>query len=151
MDPVSALGIAAAVAQFLQFAGSLVSQSHEIYVEGALVDHVECENAAKRLENLAKEVQSSLGDLNGLHKLSVDAQALRVICLRCGKLSADLISRLNQLRVGGKHRRWNSVRQALKTVCTRDRIEGVAAQLASCREELNQHLIASIRYVAILS
>jgi hypothetical protein len=150
MDPLSALGIAAAVAQFLQFAGSLVSGSQQVYAEGALADHVECEKATRRLESLAKEVQSSLNDLSGLGKLSNDAKALRVICVRCSKLSEDLISRLNELRVDGKHRRWNSFRQALKSVCTQDKIEDIAAKLASCKDELNSHLIASIKYVTHL-
>jgi hypothetical protein len=145
MDPVSALGVAAAVAQFLQFAGSLVSESQQIYAEGALVDHIECENATRRLDSLVNEVRSSLGDLDSLGKLSNDAEALRVICVRCSKLSDELIARLNELRVDGKHRRWNSFRQALKSVCNKDKIEGLAAKLTSCKEELNQHLIASIR------
>src|SRR6266536_6475334 len=116
MDPLSALSIAASVAQFIQFASSLVSKSHQIYAEGALVDHVECENATKRLVNLTNEVQSSLGDLGSLGKLSEDSEALRTICVRCGKLSEDLISRLSDLRVDRKHRKWKSFRQALKSV-----------------------------------
>ncbi|KAH7346375.1 hypothetical protein BKA65DRAFT_399466 [Rhexocercosporidium sp. MPI-PUGE-AT-0058] len=145
MDPLSALGIAAAVTQFLQFAGSLVSESRQMYTEGALVDHIECGNATKRLDSLAKDIQSSLGDLDRLGKRSNDAEALRVICVRCSKLSAELISQLRELEVDGKHRRWSSFKQALKSVCSKDKIEGIAAKLASCREELNQHLICSIR------
>jgi hypothetical protein len=145
MDPLSALGIAAVVAQFLQFAGSLVSESQQIYAEGALVDHIECENATKRLDTLAKEIQSSLGGLDSLGKLSNDAEALRVICVRCSKLSDELIAQLSELRVDGKHRRWNSFKQALKSVCNKDKIDGIAVKLASCKEELNQHLIDSIR------
>ena len=145
MDPVSALGVAAAVAQFLQFAGSLVSESQQLYKEGALVDHIECENATKRLEGLVREVRGSLSDLDSLGKLSEDAQALMVICVRCNKLSEDLIAQLGELRVEGKHRRWSSFRQALKSVCSKDKIEGITAKLASCKVELNQHLIVSIR------
>lgn len=84
-------------------------------------------------------------DLGSLGKLSEDSEALKVICLRCGKLSEDLISRLGDLRVDGKYRKWKSFRQALKSVCTKDRIEAIATKLTSCKEELNQHLIASIR------
>jgi len=145
MDPLSALGIAAAVAQFLQFAGSLVSGSQQIYAAGALVDHIECENATKRLDSLAKEIHSSLGDLGSLGTLSNDAEALRVICVRCSKLSDELIAQLGELRVDGKHRRWSSFKQALRSVCKKDKIDGIAANLASCKEELTQHLIDSIR------
>jgi len=142
---LSALGIAAAVAQFLQFAGSLVSETQEIYAKGSLVDHIECENAAKRLDSLAKEITSSLCDLDSLGNPSKDAKALREICVRSSKLSQELITKLNELRVDGKYRRWNSFRMALKSVCNKDKIEGLAAKLASCKEELNEHLVASIR------
>lgn len=75
--------------------------------------HIECENATKRLVNLANEVRSSLVDLGTLGKLSEDSEAMKVICLRCGKLSEDL-------RVDGNYRKWKSFRQALKSVCTKD-------------------------------
>lgn len=66
MDPLSALGIVAAVAQFLQFAGSLVSDAKQIYAKGSLVNHVECENATKRLSSLTKEIQGSMCELDSL-------------------------------------------------------------------------------------
>jgi hypothetical protein len=125
MDPLSALSVAAAVAQFLQFAGSLVSDTQQIYAKGSLVDHIECENATKRLCSLAEEIQSSLCDLDSLGNPSKDAKALREICVRSNKLSEDLITKLNDLRVEGKYRRWNSFRAALKSVCNKIRLKAL--------------------------
>jgi hypothetical protein len=146
MDPLSALGIAAAAVQFLQFASSLVSKSHQIYTQGALVDHVECANATRRLSDLVNGVQQSLDDLGTLGDLSEGSKALKVICARCVKISEELSCHLNDLQAVGKHKKWESLRQPLRAVCSRDKIDDLARKLASGEKELNLHLMVTIRY-----
>ena len=152
MDPLSALGVAASVVQFVQFGGSLVSKSRQIYKRGTLLDHVECAAATRRLTELANDVKSSLKDLEKLGNLSSDAEALKFICSRCVKLSEELLSRLERVRVDkkSKSRKWKSFRQALKSICTKDNVDSLARRIADCREELNSHLIVSIRWVCLL-
>jgi NACHT domain len=146
MDPLSALGIAAAAIQFLQFAGSLVSKSRQIHAQGALIDHIECANATNRLSELANNVQQSLDDLGSLGLLSDDSENLRLICSRCVEISEELSTRLSELRLSGNHQKWKSVRQALKSICSKGKVDELAGRLASCKDELNLHLVASIRY-----
>lgn len=150
----SALGpwVAASVVQFVQFGGSLVSKSRQIYKQGALLGHIECGNATQRLTGLANDVKGSLKDLEKLSDLSSDAKALKVICQNCVNLSEELLSRLDKVRLdeGNKSRKWNSFRQALKSVCTKDGVDSLAKRIADCREELNSHLILSIRYCLLL-
>jgi hypothetical protein len=149
MDPVSALGIAASVVQFLQFGSSLVSKSRQIYSQGALSDHVECESTTRRLIELTKQITNSLTDLGSLGALSLDSQALQKICEKCVELSNELLSRLADLHVDETHkaRKWKSFRQALKTVCSKERINDIAGRLKACSVELHLHLIMAIKYV----
>jgi hypothetical protein len=149
MDPFSALDIAAAVAQLVQFGGSLVSKSQQLYRHGALLDHIECGNATRRLVELTNGVRSSWRELERLGDLSPDAKALETICCVCVKLSGELLSRLEKVRLDEKStsRKWKSFRQALKTVCMKDGVDSLARRIADCREELNSHLIVSIRYI----
>lgn len=51
MDPLTALGLASNIVQFVDFASKLISQSHEIYqsADGALEDNVALEHVAKNL------------------------------------------------------------------------------------------------------
>jgi len=146
MDPLSALSIAASIAQFIQFGGSLVSKSCQLYRRGALVDHTECENAVKRLFELTENLNTPSRGLDG--PPSPESQALEDICGNCTKLSKELLSQLDQLRVDEKYkfRRWKSFRQALRSVCSKDKVDDLARRIADCREELNSHLIVSIRY-----
>src|SRR3954466_3039690 len=102
MDPVSALGIAAAVAQFIQFSGSLVSKSRQIYKQGSCLDLVECENATKRLAELMAAVLGSMSTSNGLGMallLDADCQALDIICSDCLRLSKELQEALKEVQV----------------------------------------------------
>jgi len=149
MDPLSALSVAASVAQFVQFASSLVSKSREIYVHGASLEHVKCESAVNRLVGLTSNIRTSSKELEDLGKLSWDAGALEVICAKCTKLSNELLSQLDKLRVDEKHKlqKWKSFRQALKSVCSKGGVDILAKEIADCREELNSHLIVSIRYL----
>jgi hypothetical protein len=149
MDPLSALGIAAAVAQFVQFGGSLVSKSRQIYTNGAVRDQIECEGATTRLAELTGNIKSSLKDLESLGNPSSDAKALGAICDNCIRLSAELLLRLETLRVDEnyRHRKWKSFRQALKSVCFKNGVDSLARELAACGDELNSYLIAFIRCV----
>jgi hypothetical protein len=149
MDPLSALGIAASIAQFLQFGGSLVSKSCEIYSHGALLGHADLESAMKRFIQLADSMKTSLGELEVLGPLSSDSKVLEVICGNCMELSQELLMRLEDLRINGNHssRKWKSFRQALKSVCSTTKIDGIAMRLEKYQDELNLHLVTSIKLV----
>jgi hypothetical protein len=151
MDPLSALGVAASVMQFVQFGSSLVSKSRQLYTQGALLDHVECGRATTRLQELAGKLATHVNELESLGILSSDSKALQAICARCLELSTDLLSRLSEIKVDEKQkaRGWKSFRQALKSVCSKDKIDGIAGKLLACREELNSHLITCIKQVFI--
>lgn len=125
MDPFSALSVAAAVVQFLDFGCQVVSKAKAINrsVDGRSIDHSQSEATAKRLVNLAEGMKSSLqlksnasASSNNVfvllsrHTLPED-EAIKVLCTSCIELSNQLIERFNRLRVstGVKHRRWKSL------------------------------------------
>jgi len=68
MDPASALGVASAAVQFIQFGSSLASQAIKIYksLEGALPENIECESASKRQAELAGNVKGELEKMGGV-------------------------------------------------------------------------------------
>jgi hypothetical protein len=78
---------------------------------------------------------------------SDDCQCVDSICNdRLGQ-PKELLAQLEKLvgRDGAKGRKWKSFRQALKSVLSKSKIEGIAARLSACRSELNLHLIFSIK------
>ena len=60
MEPLSALSVAAAVVQFVDFGSSLVSKSREIYKssQGASIGQAESEIATKRLVDLNERLKA---------------------------------------------------------------------------------------------
>jgi hypothetical protein len=133
-----------------KFGSNLVSKTRQIYSQGALSDHVECESATRRLVELTKQITNSLTDLGSLGALSLDSQALQKICENCVELSNELLSRRADLHVDETHkaRKWKSFRQALKTVWSKKNIDDISGRLRACKDELNLHLIMVIKYVS---
>jgi hypothetical protein len=148
MDPASALGVAAAVVQFVQYGGSLVSKARQIHERGALLDYIDCQNATLRLTELTNSINASLS-ICKTDSIPSDATALEVICQNCLGLSEELLSRLRSLSIdeNSKRRRWKSFRQALKAVSSKEGVDSLARRITGYRDELNSHILVWIRYV----
>jgi len=148
MDPLTALSVAACIVQFVDYGTELLSMGSELYksADGALSENVELEEASSRLKLLGRDLQKSLrqGQQGPLNERD---EALATICNGCIGISKDLTTRLEKLKVPSdhKHRKWESFKQTLKTVWTKEKIEEAAAKLAKLRTELDTHVIFSIR------
>ena len=61
MDPLSALSVAAAVVQFVDYSSRMVSKSREIYksADGALAENIDLEVASKCLQRLTEPLRGS--------------------------------------------------------------------------------------------
>ncbi|KAF4627148.1 hypothetical protein G7Y89_g11005 [Cudoniella acicularis] len=112
----------------------------------ALLGHADLESAMKRFIQLIDSIKTSLGELEVLGLLSSDSKALEVICGNYMELSQELLMRLEDFRINGNHssRKWKSFRQALKSVCSTTKIDGIAMRLEKYQDELNLHLVTSI-------
>lgn len=147
MDPLSAVSVAAAVIQFVEFGRKVVSKGSEIYnsVQGASIDHVQSEAAARNLVQLNEALKASLHSSRCYDEQ--ENEAIRDICNGCISTAKELIARFNKLRVGNGQtgRRWKSLRQALKSVWSKGEIDAVAARLEAYRRELDTHVLVSLR------
>jgi hypothetical protein len=150
MDGLSALSVAASIAQFIEFACSLVSKSREIYrsTHGSSIHHFESELATKRLVELSRTIKTSLHiETKAPSAFLVEEQALEAICNGCISASNELLSRFEKLKLrdGRKCRRYKSFRQALKSVWSKGAIDEIAKRLENYRKELDAHMLASLR------
>jgi hypothetical protein len=146
MDPLSALSIAAAVVQFVQFGCSLVSTAHQFHdsASGTLPEHIECESATTRIVELTRRIQSSASKVT----FGPEEKAIEAVCQTCSDISKELLARLHKLRLqpGTKERRWKSFRHALKTTWLKEDMEVIEKRLLTCQRELDSHLIANTWY-----
>ncbi len=150
LDPLTALGIASNAAQLAEFSSRLMSRGHQIYksADGALAENRELEAITNGLLKLNYTLTNSL-EADELHRsLLDDEQDLKAICEGCESVAIELINALRKLKVGGKHRKWKSFRQALKTIWSKEKIDDLTKRLECYRKQLDTHVLVSLRYTA---
>lgn len=77
--------------------------------------------------------------------LTLFYQALLTLAKQCQSVSSQLSQKLQRLNDGCKTKKWKSIRQAFKTVWAREDIDALAERLRKYRDELQFHLIVSVR------
>ncbi|KAL3419726.1 hypothetical protein PVAG01_08224 [Phlyctema vagabunda] len=140
LDPLTALSLAACIAQFIDFGTKLVVKSNEIRKTGSSVDVRYLENIATDLKGLVGGLQSYKVRLEGE---PVSENGLDDILLGCDATAQGLLERLKRLTQDPtiKHQRCASVRKALKLLWTKDEIEEVAENLNGYRQQLAIRLL----------
>ncbi|TGO88031.1 hypothetical protein BPOR_0188g00070 [Botrytis porri] len=151
MDPVSALGVAAAAIQFIDYGTGLALKGREIYKSGELGANVELGEATNRLQNLVEPLRSSLhlGIQNAPSASPADAdRALKDICTKCIDLSEELSVLLDSLKLNlsVKHPRLASFQQAVRAVWNEEKIQGLKIRLGDLRSNLETHVLVDLRY-----
>ncbi|OCL05553.1 TPR-like protein [Glonium stellatum] len=139
MDPITIIALFGNVLQFVEFSSSLISKSTELFnsSNGALTEHTDIEAAANRLSLLNSKL------IDGATKTG--DEKLRDICESCESTASELLAALDRVKVKSKHRKWDSIRKALRTVWSKEDIAKLDQRLARVREELNMHVTADLR------
>ena len=135
MDPLSALGLAGNIVQFIDFGSKLVCKGRQIYKSsvGALDQHVDLEAITNDLVLLIAQIEpSKYRNQESDAPLEEDAVFLKLTAV------------CNDVALTGRHRRWKSVRQALKTQWKTEKIEELSRRLSGFREELILHVTVSL-------
>ena len=146
MEPLSALSLVAAVIQFVDFGGNLISQSHQIYKSGsgATSENAVLEEVYENLSRLADKMKVSSGLTT--HKSSKEEEALGKLATSCKDIADDLMLTIAELKVkGDTHRKWKSFQSALKTVGKKSYIDVLHRRLDKFSLQLTVQLAAIIR------
>lgn len=148
LDPLSALSLAGNVFQLIDFSSKIVSKGQELYKssDGALDENRHYEVIAASLAALSARLQTGAPMQNaGNNTHNLGDQGFENIRISCLSISQKLLSHLEKLKVEGKHDRWKSMRQALKSVWNKAEIDEIARRLTGLRSELELHILVSLR------
>lgn len=142
METLAALGLASNIVQFVHFGASLLSEASDRYhsLTGATVGHAELGDIARNLAELALKLQTSSAAAHS------DIRLLD-ICKRCSAVADELLSVLEGLRVAGKRRRWESFKQAIRSVCNEKKIDDFKSRINDLQNALLLCLVGAMRYV----
>lgn len=114
--------------------------------------HEELELVASALKSVIIKLQSANLPSSEPKEISPsgdeEAQSpkeFREICAQAGRISGELLGKLEALRVNhGKNRFWESTRAAVKTAWSKDEIRSLIQRLSILRESLDSETISMI-------
>ena len=145
MDPLTALNLASNVIQVVDFSIRLVSKGVQIYKDGRLLKNVDAKQTTQSLKELNGKLERSIQDSRCGGSLSEEDQSLIRLCSSCESIANELLRRFGQIKVTGKHRKWKSARQALKSVTSKNEVEELARKLGMYRSEIILNVTVSLR------
>ncbi|KAK2809166.1 hypothetical protein FQN50_004001 [Emmonsiellopsis sp. PD_5] len=132
MDPFTALGLAANVIQFVDFAWKLLTETREI---GKSIDGYSEEN--RSLATIISDI--TLSDA-AIATITTDDPGLQQIIRQCQTLSTKLMDVLEKLRVDQSQSGWSNFKTALKGVWNKREIESVFETISRLRMRVLEHL-----------
>jgi len=140
LDPITALGVAGNLVQFIDFGLKATSKAREIHksAAGTLQENIDIEAIAEDLAAVTKELE--LSSVTPTSNSNLDD-----VCVRCKKTAADLLSALKALKVEGERSKVKSVRQALKAILGKKGVEEMKVRLEGFRGEMQFHVLVDLK------
>jgi hypothetical protein len=114
LDPLTALGLAGNIVQFVDFTIRLLEDAQKIQksAHGTLQENLDVETVAKTIRTLQKKLR-----LQGGHSMIDDGKAensLEQLCSGCDETAEELLEVLGKLKIQGNKSPWKSMRHAIK-------------------------------------
>ena len=141
MDPLTALSVAGTIVQFVDFGTKILSRTHELYKspDSTITVNQDLDLVATDIFQLSQ-------------KLCVPARAetedepmLRKLCVASSDIATELTTRLNGLRVQGKHQKWRSFQQAINSVWSERDVKELTRRMSTIRDSVQIHVVVGLR------
>ena len=150
LDPLTALGVAGNIIQFVDFSIKLASDGVELYRKGALANNSELEQATRDLTyltgKLASEHQVSQSQSGFVTKLpSKNEVALKELAGSCKELGDEIISVLAELKAKKSQNGIESFRKAIKNAKRKEKLRKMKERLKTLQDQLTFHLLAVLK------
>jgi hypothetical protein len=151
MEPLSALGVATAVTQFIEFTGTVISGTWKLYKlepapGGVRQEYDHIVPVTKRLTELTKSLRDSIRPTDRT-SLSSQDEDLENISHECTKLGEELLVVLDRLKSQSKYRFWACFREALATVWKQKDVDALQKDLERYRRLMSTHILIALRYL----
>jgi len=142
-EGLAAIGLAGNIVQFVSFTFVLVSKTKELHesASGTLNDNVDLSIIAQDIRSFTNRLTSN-GRSSG---------RLVDIARRCDTIAHELLDAITKLqhrhgaRSGNAPTRWQSFRQALKSLWGKAHIEELKARLGGLRDQVTLHLVSDTK------
>jgi len=154
MDPVSALGVASAAVQFLDFSGTVVKAMIEVYrlveAKDSWQDFLRLRANGLQLQLSSRRLKSALQP-EQLHRQPTNAENnILAVVNDCDDISTLLLKSLKYIDPKAEGSKMDTLRAAVKTVWRKDKVETLQQRLSALREQLMLDVLINIRYCVLL-
>ena len=148
IDPLTTLGLISNVLQVADFSIRILAKTDEIArsADGAIEENRDLERCATELilrnQNLSESLVRNDGEKDGWDK---DDVILTRLGHDCNTVARELIECLSDLRSYRGRSTFKSIRQAIKTLYSREKVETISKRMKEFQDEMNGALLQSIR------
>lgn len=149
LEPLIALGAVANIFQFIDFTIKIFTHSSNIYhsANGTLIEHDDLSTVTADVSTLSTKLLDSLNLTSASTNLTDDELALRNLCNGCVQVSQELTTALGRLSSQRQLGKFRSFRQALKSVWSKDVLNGLEKRVGMYKDELNLRIVVGLRCV----
>ncbi|KAK3314886.1 hypothetical protein B0H66DRAFT_563874 [Apodospora peruviana] len=142
MDPLSAVGLAAAIIQFIDFTSNLIEAANDIHHSelGTSLHNQNVELVVSEMKTLTLRL-----DTPRTGELTDDEQALGRLAAECRILSAQILGQLDQTKSKNPRSKRQTVWSAIKCMWNEREVKELAKRLQNCRSQLELQLTYLIR------
>ncbi len=145
MDPLSALSLAAAVAQFVDYGFKIVSGAREIHASlaGATTEDQHLETATRDIQRLLDKLVTPVSETPG-----DEEKLLAPLIAECHSISAELLTLLNKTKATDPKSKFRSAIASIKSKAKEKDKLSLQSRLEKSRVRLEQLLSALARFEA---
>ena len=148
MDPITGIGLAAAVATLITCSIASVKAIQEVYRHGSAVKNSDAEYLATCLTNLTQSLQKSLQSPSPPSTaLTTDEKDLIDLGRKCENSAQELQHELHKLHSQPRNSVLAATYRATRATWSRRKVEEISKQLEAYRSTLETSLLYRLRYV----
>ena len=149
LDPLSALSVAAAVVQLVDYGTNFASKACEIAKRGSTANNDEIEEMTIQLRSLSENAKLPSRIEND--QLSGPEQALNTVAFSCCGVADELITVLRELKLGASRNVLKSMVYAYKTDQKQEKIIRLQNVMKGLQLQMCQQLLLLLRYLIATS
>lgn len=143
MDPLTAIGLVANIAAFVDFGYKVIAAAREIQqsVTGATSGNENIEFLSMKMQALTIDLKSS----KPLTAMTADELRLNELVLECHDLSKELTDLLGALKAKSPNSKRHAFGAVLRNIRKKDEKDKLVARLDRCRQQLHLQLSQTSR------
>lgn len=139
MEVWASVACVASIVQLVDVVSRCISKSFELQraSDGVLESNAAVEDVVNHLVLLKDEIDAAA--------TTISDPTLFNLCASVTAAAHDLLEVLNKVKVEGPKTKWKTLRKAVRSVWSKEKIEDLEKRLLSFRDELNLHIVVRLR------